>query len=567
MKYELNSESQTVIELFLEGENLFVTGEAGTGKTTLLKELLKRNEEVSNKKIVILAPTGVAAENVKGMTMHHFLKLPMKPYLPDHKVMPSLYKLEQETIDVICNLDVIIIDEISMVRCDMLDAMDMILRHYRKNKQPFGGVQIIMFGDLFQLAPVVKNTEWVEMKEYYDSVYFFSSRVLEKLNYKVVELTKIYRQRDNNFINILNDVRVADINKKELERLNCRYEKNFKTDVMDDIVTLMTHNKKANRWNRNMLLSLKNKSYEYVASVNNWYNKHDYPAELKLVLKKGARVMLIRNTDSYKNGTMGRIEYLDPQKILVRKDDGCVIKVDKAKWELLEYKVDKKKKIIHTKVVGTFTQYPLRLAWAVSIHKSQGLTFDEVAIDASKSFAFGQIYVALSRCRTFEGIHLLSKITSDRILADDIVKSYLRSKDIKVCVKQPGKLESVQYEDFPLVLRISRKVFEKIRDCEKDEYRHSIDLDNKELLLQHKNGKICVNNKFSNKKKNWNYRDINNGCFPFVQRHYKKVIFKCISIDEKIEAKINGLIKIYLNKDNYWAFKFSIDEKRKVCPI
>lgn len=559
-RYIFDKQAEKAIKFVDDGESLFITGKAGTGKTTLLKEILRRNEVGSQKNVVILAPTGVAAENAGGMTMHHFFQLPMKPYLPKHKVQPNLYKLKSDIVDVVRSLDLLIIDEISMVRCDMLDAMDDILRHYRKNEKPFGGIQVVMFGDLYQLSPVIRNNEWGEMKEYYQYAYFFCSHALIGMKYKVVELDKVYRQENNCFIDLLNKVRLADISKVDLAELNRRYQPGFSPNVHDDVVTLMTHNKRSNKWNQKMFSLLEGKVVEYKASANDWYGGQ-YPVAYHLELKVGARVMFLRNTELYKNGTMGRVFSLEDDSIFVRKDDGNIVQVSKAVWKQLKYIVDKKEKTIKIIESGTYIQYPLKLAWAVSIHKSQGLTFDEVAIDASKAFAPGQVYVALSRCRTFEGIHLLSRISNKKILVDDVVKEFQHKIDENGNVLLEEISEPIRQE--VLVLNISRRKFLKLESGEMTAYKHSIDTTNAEQIFLHEKGQICINAVFRNMKRNWSLNDTNDGQCPFILRKYTKVIFRCTDLNKELESNIEGL-EIYLNSENHWAFKFRITENRRI---
>lgn len=561
-RYTFGPEAERVMKLMSEGENLFITGKAGTGKTTLLREILKRNKNGAKKNIVVLAPTGVAAENAGGMTIHHFLRIPMKPYLPGHTILPTLYKLEPGIEEVVRNLDVLIIDEVSMVRCDQLDAADMILKHYRHSRKPFGGVQLVMFGDLYQLAPIVKREELKEMKDYYRFVYFFCSYVLKKMNYKMVELTHIYRQEDGYFKNLLNNIRVADVSSKDLADLNSRFDPDFEQDVDDDVVTLVTHNKMANNRNKEMFEKLSKKIYIYHATAHNWWGER-FPAEYHLKLKVGSRVMFLRNTDQYKNGTMGRVVYLDRHTIRVQKDTGGnPIDVQMAKWEQLEYTVDKATKTIYTEVSGTFKQYPLKLAWAVSIHKSQGLTFDEVAIDAANSFTFGQVYVALSRCRTLEGIHLLSLIPCQKIIADEVVTEYLKCIDKDGNINLPEEFEPIKRENQPLVLYVTRRRFYSIRDGELTNYRHCIDDSNAKKLFLHKNGKPCINKVFANEEKEWSIYDTNGGNCPFVMRQYKKVTFRCTDLNMQIDAEIQGHTEIYINANKLWAFKFNITSVR-----
>ena len=425
----------------------------------------------------------------------------------------------------------------------------------------------MMFGDLYQLSPVVKPEEWEEMKPYYKFVYFFCSYVFKKMQYKVVELMHIYRQEDGYFKNLLNNIRVADVSRKDLADLDSCFEPDFEPDVYDDVVTLMTHVKMTDDWNKDMFGRLRERTYTYDATAHNWWGER-FPAEYHLKLKVGSRVMFLRNTDQYKNGTMGRVVYLDDSTIRVQKDSGgSPVDVQIAKWEQLEYTVDKATKTIYTDVSGTYKQYPLKLAWAVSIHKSQGLTFDEVAIDAAKSFTFGQVYVALSRCRTLEGIHLLSRIPYQKITADDVVTEYLKCIDEEGNVKLPEEFEPVKYESHPLVLYVRRGRFCNIRDGELKTYKHCIEYENAEKLFLHKNGKPCINKTFANVKKDWSIYDINGGHCPFVKRQYKKVVFKCTDMNRQIDADIQGYTEIYINADNSWAFKFRISKVSNLRPI
>ena len=550
------AEAKRAIQLIDDGENVFITGKAGTGKTTLLREIVKRNK--GKQCVVVLAPTGVAADNAHGDTMHSFLRLPMQPYLPDHKVLPDLYKLSPNTEEAVKSLDMIIIDEISMVRCDMLDAADRILQHYRNNRKPFGGIQIVMFGDLFQLAPVAKREDWDVMSDYYKSPYFFCCYAFQNkaFNYRVIELTKIYRQADTCFIDFLNDIRVGEPKEKDIHELERRYEPDFNPGVYEDVVTLMTHVWMTKNWNNRKFNELPGQATAYHAKYNEWYG--NWPADLHLDLKEGARVMFLRNTDGYKNGMMGRVEKLYEESVLVRKDDGTLVEVTPAKWEQYDYTVDKATKTIFSEVSGYYRQIPLKLAWAVSIHKSQGLTFDEVAIDAGKAFTFGQVYVALSRCRKLEGVHLLSKIPSHKITADNFVKEYMACITEDGYVNLPDEFEPIKYERTPVSLFISRRKFCKIIDGEAREYKHSVDSSNKELMFLHRNGKICVNKTFKDVKKDWTYTDTNGGNCPFVMRQYKKVIFTCSDMQMKVEVEVAGRTEIYLNSEGRWAFKVPI---------
>ena len=426
----LDDIQEKALSSILEGNNVFIAGKAGTGKTKLIEYYIEHNKHKRN--IVTLAPTGIAAENANGKTMHSFFRLPLKiskikgyPF----NVYPEL-KTEQEKE--INDTDVIIIDEISMVRCDTLDFIDTTLRHYRKSEEPFGGIQIIIVGDLGQLPPVNKSKDWKKLKKIYKTEFFFSAKVWEKSHFEILELQKNHRQKDEEYIAILNKIRVGDVSIEELNYLNKRYEPNFHTDVYSKVITLTSRIKKAKEKNEDYYNKLSSKEYTYEGTSDNWEDEEEekeeniYPVDIELKLKVGSRVMFTRNTNDFKNGTMGRVIALDDNYICVEKDDGEKIDVEKATWEKVDYYIDDTNQL-KKHVKGTFTQYPLKLAWAISIHKSQGLTLDEVAIDAEKCFAAGQVYVALSRCKTLNGIHLLSPITKESIKVDKNVKQFMQS--------------------------------------------------------------------------------------------------------------------------------------------
>lgn len=507
--------------------------------------------------------------------MHSFLRLPVgNPYLPDHKIKPDLYQLSDLSAETIRSIDILVIDEISMVRCDMLDATDDILRHYRHNEKPFGGVQLVMFGDLYQLCPVTKSEDRKTLLEYYhDGFYFFFSYALRTLKYKVFELQKIHRQDDRIFINLLNNIRVGEVNLKNLELLNTRVEPDYRPSVTDEVVTLMTHNHQSHKRNSAMYKLLTGEETTYTAVIRRitspWREK--FPVDYRLKLKTGARVMFLKNDtdgDDYVNGTMGWVIAMASDRIIVRRDDNYQVYVGKETWEQFDYIVDKKTKTIYTEKSATFSQFPLKLAWAVSIHKSQGLTFDEVAIDASKSFTYGQVYVALSRCTTLEGIHLLSAIPSHKIVADEIVKTYMESIDDDGYVDLPDELETIEFEEEPLVLNVSYSVFLNIKNGKKLRYKHTIyDQEYARKLFLHKRGKVCVNKLYSSVKKDWSYWDTNDGNFPFIMRQYKKALFICNEYGKSLVAEIEGKIEPYVTVDsdgyNTWAFMFRIGKVKK----
>lgn len=418
---QLDERGKLAVSMVSSGANLYITGKAGTGKTTLLKEILRQVD----KKVVVVAPTGVAAKNAVGITIHSFLRLPVTPYFPGIK-NPELYQLKRQDEQVIKEVELIIIDEVSMVRCDLLDAMDDVLRHYRKNNKPFGGVQVVMFGDLFQLMPVAPDEEWAKLKKYYDSPYFFSSKAYKKMDFKMLELKKVYRQNESDFITILNNIREGVASLQEIKILNTRYDEKASAKSKDSIM-LTTHNRRAKGYNWDRLQKLPGDIREYKASVSGWFPSDEYPTSYTLQLKVGAKVMFVKNDTidhTFYNGMMGIITKLGHGFVEVESEDRLLTVIPQY-WEHQKYVINKESKKLEVEVTGAFVQLPLILAWAVTIHKSQGLTFDNVLIDAEKAFTFGQVYVALSRCRTLKGILLTSLLTEKCIKADEVVKKFM----------------------------------------------------------------------------------------------------------------------------------------------
>ena len=412
------------------GRSVFLTGKAGTGKTTFLKYIT----QTTTKRFVVLAPTGVAAINAGGSTIHSFFQLPLCPYLPDVKElvteyqMPERYRsLRKERVKIIRTLDLLIIDEISMVRADLLDAVDMTMRKYRRNDKPFGGVQLLMIGDAQQLSPVVKETERQYMSQVYPSPYFFHSKALRQLSYVTIELQKVHRQKDEDFLEILNAVRENRMTPQLLNKLNQRVgaEPRQMEDGTEPI-RLTTHNARADEVNARKLSQLPDESVTFTANVDGDFPETAYPADYELTLKPGAQVMFIRNDSDgqYYNGKLGRVEKIAKGIVTIVDSNGLEIAVTPVEWQNAQYELDDDSGEICQNVVGTFRQFPLRIAWAITIHKSQGLTFDDVIIDAGAAFAFGQIYVALSRCRSLEGITLESPIYSTGIYKDQHVAAF-----------------------------------------------------------------------------------------------------------------------------------------------
>lgn len=576
----LDEYQKKVLNYVADGENLFITGKAGTGKTELLKAIRKMYE--GKKVIAVLAPTGVAAKNAGGFTMHSFLQLPLKPYLPEHKFKPDLYQLNESGAETLRSVDVMVIDEVSMVRCDMLDATDAILKHYRNNDEPFGGVQLIMFGDLYQLSPVAASEDKKVLKGGYNAneFYFFLSQALHDFNYRVVELQKIHRQDNRDFINLLNEVRIGDIDLKSLKMLEKRVDNNYSPDPKNGTLTLMTHNYQSNRLNNKMYKSLETEEYPYYAKkvfvTDNWHEK--YPIPYKLCLKVGSRVMFQRNDnekEQYVNGTMGWVTHLTHDSIYVKPDNADEVRVERAVWKQYDYYVDKKTKTIYTQVSAEYHQYPLKLAWAVSIHKSQGLTLNEVNIDASQAFAFGQVYVALSRCKTLDGIHLLEKIPSHKIIADDVVRKYMTSIDNDGFVTLPDDFDDIDYEDKPLSITIKSATFNRILSGEKTNHQQLIK-DSKwarKVFVHDEEGNVCINKLWAGKKIK-NYWDMNDGNFPFIFRKYQSVLFINKNDGNMVEVEVDGGFEPYdgIDADNYynWGFKFrfgKIIRKKKREPL
>lgn len=407
------------------GISIFLTGKAGTGKTTFLKAL----KEHSSKRIIVVAPTGVAAINAGGVTIHSFFQLPLSPYVPG-TTFKDRYDFGKEKRRIIRTLDMLVIDEISMVRSDLLDAIDNVLRRYRDPTLPFGGVQLLMIGDLHQLTPVVTPRDGELLRPYYDTPYFFGSHALQQTSYVTIQLTHVYRQQDQAFIDILNHVRDGVPTAEDLARLNARCKPMFIPKAEEGYIRLTTHNRMADSYNDNELHKLSGKRYVFKAEIEKEFPESSYPADVNLELKQGAQVMFIKNDPSpshlYYNGRIGHVVGFEDGKVVVKcPGDDYTISVEPAEWENTRYAINEDTKVIEPQVLGVFRQYPLRLAWAITIHKSQGLTFEHAIIDASASFASGQVYVALSRCKSLEGLVLASQIKPRNIIGDARVNDYI----------------------------------------------------------------------------------------------------------------------------------------------
>lgn len=460
----LNSETSNPAELAARfvnytSKHIFLTGKAGTGKTTFLRNLI----DLTHKKAVIAAPTGIAAINAAGVTIHSLFQLPFGTYLPKQPAADGSHYDQQYNTPksivrhlnmnaakrkVLLDMELLIIDEVSMLRADLLDAIDMVLRYIRRNNTAsFGGVQVLFIGDMHQLPPVVKGKEWNLLAEFYKSVYFFDALALQQDPPVYIELEKIYRQADQVFIDLLNNLRNNEVTAGDVALLETYYRADFKPSLEDKYITLTTHNNKADALNKQSLDELSGASYLYKARIEDDFSEFSYPAEQVLELKVGAQVMFIKNDPTgeqrFFNGKIATVVSLKPDLIEVQAD-GSKEKVvlEKYTWKNIKYTTDKVTGEIEEDLAGTFTQYPLKLAWAITVHKSQGLTFDKAIIDIGNAFAPGQIYVALSRLRSLDGLILTSQIGGTGIRQDQNVTSFAKNKPEIASLQQWVEQES-----------------------------------------------------------------------------------------------------------------------------
>ncbi|MDB0002302.1 helix-turn-helix domain-containing protein [Salibacteraceae bacterium] len=425
--------------------NIFLTGKAGTGKTTFLHELAKK----THKRFVIVAPTGIAALNAKGVTIHSQFLLPLGTFLPvrdpsgEHSdgarvftqyTLARKHPLNAARKQVLRDIDLLIIDEVSMLRADVLDAIDYRLKSAKRNyNEAFGGVQVLMIGDLYQLPPVVKDHEWSILRNHYQSSFFFDALALKESGFVYIELEKIFRQQDDVFIRILNNLRNNIATQDDIAELNKHYQENVNNNPIPEVVTLTTHNYRADDINRSALNAIDKKAFTYSAEIEGDFPESMYPVETELQLKVGAQVMFIKNDSSegkYFNGKLATIKDLNGLSITVElhgEKEDFVLRQEK--WENKKYTVDSKSKELEEEIVGSFMQFPIKLAWAITVHKSQGLTFDKAVIDVGKAFAPGQVYVALSRLRSLDGLILGTRINPRVISSDAQVIDFSKRKD------------------------------------------------------------------------------------------------------------------------------------------
>lgn len=534
------------------GKNIFLTGKAGTGKTTFLHRL----KENSPKRMIVVAPTGVAAINAGGVTIHSFFQLPFGPQVPGYsgQEQQDYQRFNSEKRNIIKSLDLLVIDEISMVRADLLDGIDETLRRFRNNNQPFGGVQLLMIGDMQQLAPVVKESEWNILRKHYETAFFFGSKALKKTQYISIVLYHVYRQSDQHFINLLNKIRDNQIGQAEMELLNSRYKPGFDTGN-ESYIILTTHNAKAKEVNDSKLGQLKGKTYNFLADVDGKFSEYTYPTEFDLQLKVGAQVMFVKNDPNpekaYFNGKIGTVVELDDNEVVVQcPEDSGQIHVSKVEWKNIKYSIDDETKEIKEEVEGTFSQVPLKLAWAITIHKSQGLTFDKAIIDSELAFAHGQVYVALSRCRTLEGLVLSSPFSTNSLKPDKQIEGFNKNAEENQPDGQKLELSKRQYQEELLLdlfdfERLIKHIyyFQKILEENQKNLQPGISGIFNSVLGLVKEEIISVSEKFKNQLKAFLKKDSDAEQNAELQERVKKA---AVYFSEKIESHLQSQLDSFV---------------------
>jgi hypothetical protein len=500
---------------------IYLTGKAGTGKTTFLKFI----KDTTNKNTVILAPTGVAAINAGGVTIHSFFQIPFGPFVPDdsrlrttstgtenRETIYTTFRYRDDKKEIIENLELLIIDEISMVRADVLDVIDRILKVFRKKPYlPFGGVQVILIGDTFQLPPIADNEQWSILSQFYKTPFFFSSKIIEQNTPLYIELKKIYRQNEQEFIDLLNRVRVSQVNATDFTALNAKYNPTFSGNGSDYII-LATHNNIVNETNLTKLNQLTTELFTYEANVTGTFPDKHKPTDHYLKLKVGAQIMFIKNdTGEYKryyNGKIGKIKELEAASIKVVFDDESEVEVERAVWNNIQYSYNREQKKIVEEIVGTFEQFPIRLAWAITVHKSQGLTFEKVIADLGRAFAPGQVYVALSRCTSFSGLMLKTQLNSYAIKTDPRVIEFAKNETPETLITQQLNTGRADFyykkarENFKnghilSAFAFFKKAIKYRNDIDTDLFQKFIEIQGKKLL-GHKEKHRAVNDRLKN---------------------------------------------------------------------